>query len=306
MASLEGLLEFVAVVDHGSFSAAAKQLGVSVSHVSRQIAELERRLQAQLFLRTTRRMQPTEPALRLHRSCQPLLEEVLQAQENVTSSVDTLQGPIHLSLAGKFAEERLVPMLTSFCVQHPAIELTIDVSARNVDLLAEGYHLAVRIGPLQSTSALVATRLVAVPLEVVASPSLIDALGPLSEPAELDPRRCLPLGRHPWIFANGDRRQTVVPTGRFASNVGSAMVHGALAGLGVVQVPAYYVQASLQKGDLVRVLPSWRSIEEFMFYLVFPAGRHMPLRVRALVDHLRAQFTDPSPAPDPLPGLMSA
>jgi DNA-binding transcriptional LysR family regulator len=194
MTPLDGMLEFVAVVERGTFTGAARQLGVSVSHVSRQIADLEGRLSAQLFVRTTRQMNLTEPGRRLFETCRPLLEDILRAQQTVLETHDVIEGPIRISLAGKFAEEHLVPMLTRFCTEHPAIQLDLDVSARNVDLVGEGFDLAVRMGPLASSSALVATRLLSVPMVVLASPKLLRKLPAIASPAGLPPEWCLPAG----------------------------------------------------------------------------------------------------------------
>lgn len=295
MKTLDGLLEFVAVVECGNFSAAARQLGVSVSHISRQIAALEQRLAAQLFLRTTRQMQLTPPGRRLFDSSQPLLQDLLTAQDTVLARHDALEGEIRISLAGKFAEEKLVPVLTGFCRQHPDIRLEIDLSARNVDLIAEGFHLAVRMGPLESSSALVATRLLSVPMVVLASPGLLAQLPPIESPADLPPACCLPLGRRSWGFVQGTRRVLVKPAGRLASNSGAVAVLAALDGLGIVQVPAYYAEGPAASGLLRPLLPEWASLDTSTFHLVLPAGRHTPRRVRRLMEHLHAAMLKPAP-----------
>jgi DNA-binding transcriptional LysR family regulator len=287
MSRLDGMVEFIAVVERGTFTGAARQLGVSISHVSRQIADLEARLSAQLFVRTTRQMQLTEPGRRLFEICQPLMADLLQAQQTVLEAHDVIEGPIRISLAGKFAEEHLVPLLTRFCTEHPAIQLDLDVSARNVDLVGEGFDLAVRMGPLASSSSLVATRLLSVPMLVLASPALLHTLPPIQSPADLPPHWCLPLVQRPWEFVKGERREGVKPAGRFASNSGAAAIQAALDGLGIVNVPAYYAHAVVADGRLERVLEDWASVEESVFYLVLPAGRHRPLRVRRLIEFLQ-------------------
>ncbi|WP_087742938.1 MULTISPECIES: LysR family transcriptional regulator [unclassified Acidovorax] len=289
MHSLEGLLEFVAVVDCGTFTAAARQLGVSVSHISRQIAGLESRLATQLFIRTTRQMQLTQPGRRLFDISQPLIQELLGAQDTLLATHEAIEGNLRISLAGKFAEDELVPLLTRFCVEHPQVQLDIDVSARNVDLLAEGFHLAVRMGPLQSSSSLVATRLLSLPMHVLASPKMLQSLPDIDSPADLPPEQCLSLGSRPWEFSKGKRRSGVKPAGRFSSNSGAAAIQAALDGLGIVSVPAYYAAGHVESGRLVRVLPDWTSTDESIFYLVFPATRHMPLRVRRLIEYLQEQ-----------------
>jgi DNA-binding transcriptional LysR family regulator len=287
MSQLDGMVEFIAVVERGTFTGAARQLGVSISHVSRQIADLEARLSAQLFVRTTRQMQLTEPGRRLFETCQPLMADLLQAQQTVLEAHDVIEGPIRISLAGKFAEEHLVPLLTRFCTEHPAIQLDLDVSARNVDLVGEGFDLAVRMGPLASSSSLVATRLLSVPMFVLASPVLLRTLPPIQSPAGLPPQWCLPLVQRPWEFVKGRQREGVKPAGRFSSNSGAAAIQAALEGLGIVNVPAYYAHAVVADGRLQRILEDWASVEESVFYLVLPAGRHRPLRVRRLIEFLQ-------------------
>ena len=287
MRSLDGMFEFIAVVEGGTFTRAARQLAVSVSHVSRRIADLEGRLSAQLFVRTTRQMQLTEPGRRLFESSRPLLQDLLRAQQAVLETHDVIEGPIRISLAGKFAEEHLVPMLTRFCIEHPDIQLELDVSARNVDLIGEGFDLAVRMGPLGSSSSLVATRLVSIPMIVLASRKLLRKLPPIRSPADLPPQWCLPLVQRTWDFVKGDRREGVKPSGRFSSNSGAAAIQAAVDGLGIVNVPAYYGHALVADGRLKRILEGWNSVEESMFYLVFPAERHRPLRVCRLIEFLQ-------------------
>ena len=287
MNQLDSLVEFVSVVERGSFSAAARQLSVSVSHVSRQIADLEGRLKTQLFRRTTRRMVLTDAGRRLFDNCQPLVQELLRAQESVLAAQDTVSGDIRISLAGKFAEEQLVPLLMRFAKLHPDVRLDIDMSARNVDLLGEGFQLAVRMGPLQSSSTLVATRLISIPMVLLAAPALLATLAPMMAPSDLPPALCLGLAGRPWEFVKGSERVLVEPCGRIASNSGAAVLRAACDGLGIINVPAYY--APQAPGDLQRLFPDWVCADESVFHLVFPAGRHLPQRVRRLIDFLQMQ-----------------
>ena len=287
MSPFDGMLEFVAVVERGTFTGASRQLGVSVSHISRQVSELERRLSAQLFVRTTRRMQLTEPGRRLFATSQPHLQEILRAQQTLLETQDVIEGAIRISLSGKYAEEHLIPKLTRFCSIHPGIFLDVDVSSRNVDLVGEGFDLAVRMGPLAPINSLVATRLFSVPMHVLASAPLLDRLPPIQSPAGLPPEFCLPLVHRPWDFVKGQRHESVKPAGRFSTNSGAAAIQAAIAGLGIVLVPAYYAHSVVADGRLVQVLKDWKSVEESVFYLVFPSIRHRPLRVRRLVSFLK-------------------
>lgn len=288
MNTLDSLIEFVTVAQLGSFSSAARHLGVSVSHVSRQIAALEGRLNTQLFVRTTRQMVLTEPGRRLFERSEALIEELFAAQDSLLATQDVVEGDIRISLGGKFAEDRLIPLLASFALEHPGVRLDLDVSARNVDMLAEGFHLAVRMGPLQSSSSLVAKRLVSVPTVVMAARRLLDTLAPIDVPSDLPPALCLRLAGRPWEFIRGGQHVKVEPAGRISSNSGSAMLHAAVSGLGIVNVPAYYLGSFGQREELVQLLPSWQSAERPTFYLVFPSSRHIPAHVRRLVDYLQS------------------
>lgn len=287
MSALKGLPEFIAVVERGTFTAAAKQLNVSVSHISRNIAELESRLATQLFVRTTRQMQLTESGRRLFSSAEPLMEELIAIQDRLTRGSETLEGSIRITLAGKLAEEQIVPLLTDFCVIHNGISLEIDVSARNVDLIAEGYHLAIRMGPLVSSSSLVAVRLVSIPMITLASQALTAKLGCIRQPEELPAEYCLPLVGRNWQFTNGKRQVFIRPLGRVSTNSGNAAVSAALKGIGIIHVPAYYADEKVSAGELITLLPEWRSVESTTFYLVYPAGKHMPQRVRSLINYLQ-------------------
>jgi len=279
------------VVERGTFSAAARYLDVSVSYVSRQIAALEVRLEVQLFARTTRQMQLTEPGRRLYDTSHPLLAELLHAQETILETREALEGDIKISLAGKFAEEQLVPVLTQFCNDNPKIRLTLDVSSRNVDMIAEGYHMAVRMGPLENTGALVATRLLSVPTIILATQRVLDQVPPIRSPSDLAAPWCLPLVNREWAFFKDERREDVKPEGRFRSNSGAAVLQAALDHIGIVNVPAYYQDDHVTTGRLVRLLPDWTSTQNSTFYVVFPTQRHMPLRVRKLIEYLKQSMS---------------
>ncbi|WP_369790416.1 LysR family transcriptional regulator [Rouxiella sp. WC2420] len=288
MSSLRGMLEFVAVVECGTFTGAAKQLDVSVSHISRQIADLESRLTTQLFVRTTRQMQLTESGKRLFDHCDPLMQELMRAQETLLAEHDALEGLLRVSLAGKLAEEQLIPLLSRFCHDNPQIQLEVDVSSRNVDLIAEGYHLAIRMGPLESTNSLISKRLISVPMVLLASPLLLTQLGSLHSPADLPEHLCLPLAHQPWNFIRDKKQIQVSPQGRFKTNSGGAAVQAAIDGIGIINVLAYYATEPVESGKLVRLLPEWQSAEKTHFYIVYPAGRHMLVRVRRLIDFLQS------------------
>jgi DNA-binding transcriptional LysR family regulator len=171
----------------------------------------------------------------------------------------------------------------------------IDMSPRNVDLVGEGFDLAVRMGPLEDSTSLTATRLASVPMVLVATRTFLSQAGPIEHPRDLLPAWCLSLADRPWTFSMGKARASVRPAGRMSSNSGGAALHAAIAGLGVALVPAYYLPGPGYVGDLVHLLPGWRPAESSTFYLVYPTGKYLPERVRQLIDHLRRSVSDGMP-----------
>lgn len=290
MADMTGLVEFTKLVEQKTFTAAARALGVSVSHVSRQIAALEARLNAQLFVRTTRQTQLTDAGQRLFAMCQPLLEDLERVQDGFLEAQDRLEGAIRISIAGRFAERHVAPWLAAFCRQHDAVQIEVDVSNQNVDLVAEGVHLAVRAGPLADSATLVCRLLSSGPTVLMAGADFMQSLPPVRAPSDLRPAWCLRLGNRDWHFTRGEQHVCVVPQGRFTSNSGTVLMEAVRSGLGIAQLPAYYAPAHERQG-LVELCPGWSGAADFSFYLVYAAGRHMPIRVRRLIDYLVANAT---------------
>lgn len=285
MAALDGLIEFVSAAESGSFSAAARYLGVSVAHVSRSVASLEHRLGLQLIQRTSRRSALTDAGRLYHASCRSLLDGLDEAREALRQGQDELRGMIRISVGGHFGEDHVVPALLHFGTLHPAITLDIEVSSRNVDLVEDGIDLAVRSGPLIPSS-LIARRLAAFPLVTLMSPALIERLGEPGHPEALDQSLCLGLGRRRWTFQHGLDRYEFAPQGRVLANNGGTLIQAAIVGLGVVQVPGYYGRAEIASGALRAVLQDWAPAEPFEFYIVYAPQQRLARRVRQLIDFL--------------------
>ena len=296
IAPVEGLIEFVAAAESGSFSAAARTLGVSVAHVSRKVAELERVLGVQLIQRTSRHRALTDAGRSYHASCRAALDALEEAREALRNSQNGLRGSVRISVGGHFAEDYLTPLLLRFGQAHPALGLEIEVSSRNADLVEDGFDLAVRAGPL-SPSSLVARRLVAFPLVTLAAPDLLAGSADLTHPGALDPALCLSLGHRRWTFRRGAETHAFAPEGRVHSNSGSTLIRAAVAGMGLVQVPGYYGRQELRQGLLRPVFEAWTPPEPFEFHIVYPAQRRLPQRVRRLIDFLVQEIR---PGDDPV------
>ncbi|WP_285404897.1 LysR family transcriptional regulator [Luteibacter sp. ME-Dv--P-043b] len=286
----EGMLEFVAAVDAESLSAAAESLGVSVAHVSRKVSALERDLGQQLLLRTPRGCVPTDAGRSFHAQGKVLLAGLEEARDAVRSGGATASGLIRISIGGYFAERQILPLLTRFAAAHPAIELDIGVVTRNVDLVAEGYDLVIRAGPL-ADSRMRASKIAVFQGHTLAAPAYLASHGTPAHPQELDPSQCLVLGHREWVFMRGGTRVAFAPAGRVRGDSGLTMLAATRAGLGIAQVPSYYGKEDLAQGTLVRLFDGWQSAGVFEFFAVLPPASYTPGRVRQLVDFLHAELS---------------
>ncbi|NMO21896.1 LysR family transcriptional regulator [Pyxidicoccus fallax] len=281
--NLRGIVEFVAAAEAGSFSAAARQLGVSVAHVSRRVTALEKDLGVQLLKRNTRSSTLTEQGRAFHRNCRDILGALEEARETARSARQP-RGRIRMSMGGHFAETVLAPLLGEFIALHPGISLELEMTNRAVRLVEEDFDLAVRLGPL-APSSLVSRRLVGFPLLTLAAPTLYAT--PPVHPGALDPGTCLALHDRPWVFERAGERHVLQPGGRVRSGSGTLLVRAAVAGAGAIQVPSYFGAEEVAAGRLVQLLPEWSSAGGALeFFLVYPEQRHLPARLRALVDFL--------------------
>ena len=228
---LRGVAEFVAAAQSGSFSAAARRLDVSVAHMSRTVRDLEAHLGTQLFHRTSRNSSLTDAGRDFFHHCQALLDGLAEARERLRSGQSTIAGTIRISMGGVFAETRIAQILSRFAAQYPSVRIDAEMNSRNVALAEEGFDLAIRAGPLQ-TSALMARRLTDFSVVTLASPALVERTGLPLHPDDLDPALCLSLGDRPWSFRQGADVRTVQPQGRYRSNSGALVIEAAAEGIG--------------------------------------------------------------------------
>ena len=281
-AGFTGIIEFVASVEAGSFSAAARRLGVSVAHVSRAVSAKETELNCQLIVRDTRNSILTEQGHEFYKHCRNIVDAYDEALDAV-QGVSDASGLIRMSMGGFYAETVLSALVAQFCARHPRIRVELDMTVRNVALLEENFHLAVRIGPLSETS-YIARKLVSFPIvTLVRSDHYAARLG---SPTELHPEDCLALGGRAWRFQWQDQIETIEPNGKLSTNSGSALLKAAVEGLGVVHLPDYYGRIERSSGQLIQLFPEWVCPDRFDLYLVYPEQRHVPRRLRLLIDHL--------------------
>lgn len=285
-----GLVEFMTVVEAGSLSGAARKLGVSVAHVSRQVTALEKRLGTHLLIRTTRQVRPTVAGEQLASRSSPLLDELELIQGDMRVATESLEGQIRLSMAGRFAAQQIAPQLSRFCAAHPRLRIDIDFSSREVDLLDGRFDFALRMVPLENSSALVARRIAEMPMVTLASPALVKQLKneigtPLS-PLTVPEGRCLSFDGQLWSFFRNKQSCTLEPAGPLSSNSPHVLISAAATGLGLIHVPAYDIREACRTYGLAPVFADWHTEDSVVFSIVYARNRFMPTRVRLLIDYL--------------------
>ena len=279
-----GIEEFVALGQMGSFSGAAKRIGVSASHVSRRVSALETKLGVRLVHRTTRVVKLTDAGFEYFQKCVEILQEMEEANTSIVTQTAQLEGRIRVSAAGDYAERFVAPSLARFCLQHPSLQIEMDFNPRNINLIDDGFDFAVRYG-LLSDSNLVARKLTERNLIAAASPEYIERYGIPQHPNELTQHRCIVSVSENWRFQDNKRIFTVrVPT-VWQSNSATSLVEACLSGLGVAYLPETTLQERLKSGELIALLSDY-SAQSIPTWLVYPSKRFLARRVRATLDHL--------------------
>lgn len=286
----EGIEAFVSVVQHMSFSRAADALGVSRSQVSKQVAMLESRLGAQLLVRTTRKLSVTEVGQAFFLRCEEIVANLGEAEKAVHDLQERPRGRLRMSVAGAFAEIFIAPAAAAFMQEHPGITIEMDFSNRLVDLIGEGYDIAIRAGTLQDSS-LIARRISSRRLMTCAAPSYLKRYGEPEDPHALVNYNCLVGTRGTWRFRQGHKNFDVTVNGNWRSNNGRALVGAAKQGVGLVQLPDFYVAEELEQGTLVPVLESCNPTDTAV-WAVYPHNRHLSAKVRLFVNYLAERLPD--------------
>ncbi|AWK88382.1 LysR substrate-binding domain-containing protein [Azospirillum thermophilum] len=285
MSRWDGIDEFVAVAELGSFSAAADRLRISSSQVSRQVARLEDRLHARLFYRTTRRVALTEAGRALLARCQRLVEERDEAFLTVHDLEEEPKGLLRLTCAVAYGEQFVVPLVNDFLARYPGLRVEIELTNRTLDLVHDGMDLAIRLGRL-SDSSLVATRIAPRVMHLCGAPGYLERYGTPHTLSELAGHECLIGTADTWVFDDGGREWLFRPRGRWRCNSGFAVLDAALRGFGLCQLPDYYVRAPVREGRLVTLLETHRPPNTAV-WAVYPQRRHLSPKVRLLIGHLK-------------------
>lgn len=292
MGRLEDMEIFARVVEAESFTGAAARLGLAKSLVSRRLAKLEERLGTPLIARTTRRLALTEAGRSFYERARRLIEEAAEAEATAMATAVDLRGRLRLAAPMSFGQIHLAPAVGRFLADHPAVAIEVDLNDRYVDLVGEGYALAIRIGRLKDSS-LVTRRLAPARMVLCASPAYLARRGRPRTPADLADHDCLLYTNRAagdlWRFRAGGRTTAPAIRARIAANNGDFLARAAIDGLGIALLPSFIVSAALARGDLEQ-LPCGEPVDDSAIHAVLPAGRHPPLLVRRFVDFLAGAF----------------
>lgn len=296
---LTGMQVFTRVAGLGSLSAAARALGMSQTMATKHVAALEARLGTRLLHRTTRRLTLTEAGRSYLDACERILEDVTGAEATASAATVEVRGTLRLNVPVSFGILEIAPLLPEFSRRHPALAIDLGLNDRHIDLLEEGWDLAVRIGMLKDSS-MQARRLAPCRMLVCAAPSYLEAHGKPKTILDLKRHNCLgytlsrSVGVDRWHFGK-DGKAAVQVHGTLKANNGDALVAAAVAGLGIIYQPSFLVAREIRAGRLVPLRLDREPVDLHGIYAIYPADRKPPAKIRAVVDFLATRFAPVPP-----------
>ncbi|WP_265469512.1 LysR family transcriptional regulator [Haemophilus parainfluenzae] len=288
MDKLNAISVFCKVIETQSFTQAANQQNISVAMASKLVSQLEEHLKTRLLQRTTRKIVPTEAGMLYYQRCQAILLDLSEADSSISNMATSLQGNLLISMPRDFGLLYISPNLPKFIELHPNLHVEIEFEDKRVDLVAEGYDLALRIGYMQDSS-LVARKISSSPMHFVASPSYLEARGIPLTPDDLEYHQGLlyksSLNQVHWQSTKANQIQRYKIQSKVVSNNGMALLEMTKAGLGISNAPDFFVKDALASGELVEILSEYKQ-KPLDIYVVYPNRRHLPAKVRAFIEFL--------------------
>ena len=297
MDRLQAMTVFAKVVEQGSFARAAERLSISSSACSRQVAELEAHLDTRLLNRTTRRLSLTESGQGFYEHCVHLLADLEEAEQAAAQNAARPRGTLRITTSINFGVRHVSPAIGAFLAKYPEVRFDVSLSDRIVDLVEEGYDLAIRIGSAGGET-VVARKLGEARMVACASPAYLKAHGVPKTPEELARHACLTYEympvRNVWPFRGKDGREHAVRvSGPLHSNNGDLLAAAAVAGVGIAYEPEFILGPDLKAGRLVPILSAYSS-PLGPIYAAYPSRRYLSAKVRAFVDFLAERFANAS------------
>ncbi len=294
MGQLEDINSFVHIVDAGTISGAANKLGIAKSAVSRRLVDLEKRLGVQLLNRTTRQSSLTDAGREYYQRATQILADVDELNEVTSDSKSELTGGLSIAAPLSFGLQHLTPIINKFAIAHPGVDLRLDFADRQVDLIEEGFDVAIRIAQLKDSSYM-ARKLTPISLVLCASPDYLKRNGTPQRPEDLMSHETLHYASaqdYTWRFIGPDGKQTNLKLPpKITANNGDYLCGAAVAGLGLSVIPTFMAWKEIENGNLVCLMKEY-TFPSLNAYAVYPQTRHLSKRVRAFIDTLVEAFKD--------------
>lgn len=290
--SIQGIIAFTKVAETGSFSKAAQDLGVSKSHISKTVKQLEDDLGVALFSRSTRKIQLTAIGNRFLETCRRSLKALDTARRDIVTHSETPRGTLRVSLAGIFGETYIAPVAIALAQKYPDLKIELGFDNRIVDLIEEKWDVAIRFGRLQDSS-LRAHKIASRRDFICASKAYLDASPQLRVPSDLAHHNCL--GASTWILKSNGRATQIPVTGNLKTNSPRVLHKAALAGLGVVKLPGSYVTDDIKKGKLLSLLEDFNAGEEEI-WAVTPIRYEQNINIKTFITEVKKALATRSPA----------
>lgn len=285
---------FVRVVEDGSLTAAARRLGMTTSYASKLVTRLEERLGSQLLVRTTRKVTLTDTGRTYYERCTAAIQELAAAEQMATDLQQSPRGTLRVTLPNAFGMLFMMGVLARFKARYPELTLELVFLDRQVDLINEGFDVALRVGELVDDR-LIARRLASTDRIAMASPAYLERAGTPDEPEALAGHTCLLYAHHAvpgrWRLRGPRGDVEVAVAGTMVTNHGLMLVEAAAEGLGMIYVPSLLATDELRAGRLRRVLPAWRW--PMGVFAVYPPTPRVPTKTRVLVDFLVEHLREP-------------
>lgn len=295
MDTLDGMKTVVAVVETGSFTAASERLNISKALVSKYVGEVERRLNARLFHRSTRKLAMTEAGKTYYQRALPLLEEFTELVDEVSGEKSSPHGLLRISVPVAFGEMKLAPLIPRFLQLYPDIRLELILRNSVVDMIEEGIDVRLLVGGVDDSS-LIARHIKTLPLILCASPDYLRQQGEPKAPQDITGHACIidsnfRIGKQWPIIAPDGKTKSIKVNSRIAASSPSAVKEIAIAGGGIGMVPRFIVEPALEQGLLQEVLPGYTTLE-FGLFALYPHRRYLPKKVRCFIDFMLAEFVE--------------
>ncbi len=292
MGRYEQLEAFVEVVDQQSFSGAGEKMGLAKSVLSRRVSELENRLGVKLLNRTTRKLSLTGAGEQLYQQASELIVGLLDAEQKVSDEQLSLSGRLKIAAPLSFGYRHLAGAISEFIKLHPDIDISLDLNDREIDLVAEGFDLTIRLGGLMD-STLIARKLGVIHFVTAASADYLKRHGEPQHPSDLVNHQGLMYSnisaRQQWTYTDNKQTIIAIPHTRMSANNGDFLNRAAIQGLGIVSTPTFLAHDYLRSGELVPILQAFQPAGTGL-YAIFPPGRLIPRRVKLLVEFLLQQY----------------